>query len=1602
MPTTRTERELPPPPGLLGLRQAAAESRQHRRPLQRGFTSPLSPRQPLHQTPAVVSYPDSGSEASEPPREDTTWVAQSGWAGVLRLAKYGTAQGVPKSSRHSEAIFVSEGSLQSSTKYGTEGEPQRLRSGDSFDRLESRADVEIWRGSRLDDSTWSSTFAASHRVSRTSLRQEDKSSVAPNFSDATAARDTNPLEMPWRPLRTQGVYLPVHLAGRIGQEDPSVPLVDRTPYNRRVSEPQATANGMSNSLAPIKQDAKLMPPFPSSSLIPPVPPPRTTSLCDPRSLDSRNRIPLSQSPSSLPPLSPRQRYPATPQNSSPRRSVCSPPLPTDLRVDNPQPRVRHTVAISNSSSNYHYDLPPLPSTSMLTDAGDSSPRNSKPTFPGRPLSVPSATPRSRTSSSSTNTRNSLPSKPSVSPFPTAPLIPSSAQQLANLPGRLEPRSAALKPRSAVPNYFNIDFSFLYDEEPPLDGHYPSRSKQREKHTQNQQPVRSGPVFIRNDIFPSRPRRNVAPDFPAPAASPSRRVSQAFSPSFPSPRTNEARDSARIVADHRRTISFDSIESSDSNPSYESGAVFRRSHAFEFRAAPRNDSGDSFSEVPTDSADESDATDVEKQKQLAEFLSEAACAMEGGKSLAMVDPESFPLADLDSRSREISAVAAVLLRENPSRPPPRLSRSFTSTAGLSTSDEVDEYDSGTSRTSSVYIPPSPATPCPARGVVGEARRHTRYYTPVLPSDPRFDAADDSGGSDDLGGDCEYLQDGDDELEHAPIHLGPSVQRDLGTGLALSAGGRSPSTLRAGSPYFSGPPRFSTDMSASSDVPVMQGDDDSARLRSKMLDRRARTIGELIETEATFACDMAVVRDIFLARARGCDMATVADHVMMSGLGLSSSPGDCPPSPLPSASSPARTRTASKSLQRRPTLVPRGSLPLEIPQGDKESSPMSAKDVFTIFANLEDIAGFAESFSELLDGAWAHCTEDAMDDRVGEAFLRMIPRIQKIYSSYCARHHRAIVRLQELEPSLRAYLAECKQLSHGRTNAWDLASLLIKPVQRCLKYPLLLNQILAATPTDHPDYANLERANRDMLNVAGHINDFKKGSDLVSRIVSKKEGHVRRESASTAGSFGRSVTKKLLRGSQRAKQAVGLADSQNGDEMFDTFVALVESTRNGVLRFSNEMREWSRTTRFALDAQATMVEGWTELYSPTEDELKIEGGSHDRLLVFLDTVLRPVIDGPYRELNSQIRMEFVPKTDHLLTLFENPLSVIAKRNEKLLDHTRYLAKPNPQDKRGSEDYITVTNRCLDELPRFLGQVSRYFNIIITAFATAQASYHQAVQQAWDTYAEEWFTQIPEGPYSTIEETFAEKHRPMSQIMDSLAAGLGLASAQLDSRQSSRPQYFRTPALDSVKPQASSDAKAIPENNNRTARSYSGMNRTSNYSDSSAPSIVASSVASSDAPPSLFWDSAQPVFPTQFGESPVQATVDRQRISYLSDSSPTQNTGDGMMQPGPRIGRTIDDAHRLVTSLSMYIPSDSNLDEQAQEREDEVLYVAEAAVASKSNAFRDGTAILSFEIGDALYVQHEEADSMEGGSGWLMGRKDDGDLGWARSEDFMLRED
>lgn len=74
--------------------------------------------------------------------------------------------------------------------------------------------------------------------------------------------------------------------------------------------------------------------------------------------------------------------------------------------------------------------------------------------------------------------------------------------------------------------------------------------------------------------------------------------------------------------------------------------------------------------------------------------------------------------------------------------------------------------------------------------------------------------------------------------------------------------------------------------------------------------------------------------------------------------------------------------------------------------------------------------------------------------------MMKRIETVYCTYCKSNQQSLEKIQEISsnPQTSAFLAEAAVQLKQQTTAWDLSSMLIKPSQRVLKYPLLLKRIL----------------------------------------------------------------------------------------------------------------------------------------------------------------------------------------------------------------------------------------------------------------------------------------------------------------------------------------------------------------------------------------------------------------------------------------------------------------------------------------------------------------------------------------------------------------
>ena len=488
-----------------------------------------------------------------------------------------------------------------------------------------------------------------------------------------------------------------------------------------------------------------------------------------------------------------------------------------------------------------------------------------------------------------------------------------------------------------------------------------------------------------------------------------------------------------------------------------------------------------------------------------------------------------------------------------------------------------------------------------------------------------------------------------------------------------------------------------------------------------------------------------------------------------------------------------------------------------------APLSASDVRIIFAQLESCAAFADEMVVVLEGAvgkiccgtaeeairllaQGKVNEEAETDRVGQAFLKLMPRIEQVYSAYCSRHEASMARLQELlstQPKVGVFLSECTQAARAYTNAWDLSSLLIKPVQRVLKYPLLLSQILASTTSKHPDLESLSAASVEIQKVADNINEVKKRKDLVEQIVSGKTAK-----RSTSQRIQHGATKKLLRRQEKVKQLVlGSAEDDLVDEgQYKALVKQFWQLEKATDTFARRSTAWSSNVKDAHVAQLRLLEQWCRTYA-VEDVTAGTEAEH-RLRAFAQLVEGTFLGEFWTQLDAEIRSSLTPAVQRIAALFLLPQSVIAKRDDREPDYTRYKAEiarsgSKTVDKKLTESataFIALHTQLMNELPQFNYGVQTLLDLSIESLSRTQASYHLRVHRALIDF---WQMHGPEGNADIAhnEETDEKSMRhlnpvkmfwPLHSSIAGFAESLGIVGGFADERASGSASISRDSEL------------------------------------------------------------------------------------------------------------------------------------------------------------------------------------------------------------------
>ncbi|XP_043912521.1 dynamin-binding protein isoform X2 [Protopterus annectens] len=374
-------------------------------------------------------------------------------------------------------------------------------------------------------------------------------------------------------------------------------------------------------------------------------------------------------------------------------------------------------------------------------------------------------------------------------------------------------------------------------------------------------------------------------------------------------------------------------------------------------------------------------------------------------------------------------------------------------------------------------------------------------------------------------------------------------------------------------------------------------------------------------------------------------------------------------------------------------------------DKVLLPLQRKqlqnvDFDGLFGNIQMVIEVSQQLLKDLEDA----------DNIGPVFLEHKVQLEEVYKIYCQNHTDSTLLLDtyEKDESIQKHFLECLETLRGKTNYINFGSFLIKPVQRIMRYPMLLMELLNTTPSSHGDKRPLSEAVVAVKGINVNINEHKRRKDLVVKYRRADEDSLM-DKISKLNMH--SILKKSSRVSSHIKHLTGFSlqvKDENFDEQEKNFrlqERLIKSFVRDVSLYLQHIRESSSVTVLAAMSLC-------DLYADTGNQNLTSYQS------------------AYRHISEKLFNDFSKRTDclvstplnQLLAMFAGPHKLIQKRFDKLLDYNNCIEKAEKlKDKKTQDELQTAKNnyealnaQLLDELPKFQQSVLELLVCCVRSFA------------------------------------------------------------------------------------------------------------------------------------------------------------------------------------------------------------------------------------------------------------------------------------------------
>ncbi|KAI0486255.1 hypothetical protein F4859DRAFT_362627 [Xylaria cf. heliscus] len=584
----------------------------------------------------------------------------------------------------------------------------------------------------------------------------------------------------------------------------------------------------------------------------------------------------------------------------------------------------------------------------------------------------------------------------------------------------------------------------------------------------------------------------------------------------------------------------------------------------------------------------------------------------------------------------------------------------------------------------HSPPPPPDDVSFRDVIVSAPP-SEYYDETRPNSFLHNEKDDQGlvSVDSLKRDSDYF---------APLE---SASRSIDQG-----------SFTASEDPQSSSSRLTSQQTLVESIHVEQATDLPAK-EKKRLFTRLETIKELIDTETFFIRDMNIVEEIYKGTAEACPRLDDKTIKLIF-------------------------RNTDKIIQFHSAFL------VELKEG--VSSIYTPR---TYRHGQKDTSSPSDRIPSLSSAA-AAASGQLSDDKdretsLGPIFIRNMEDMKQVHETFLKNSDHAAKRLIQIQedPTVQVWLNECNEVARELTRAWNLDSLLIKPMQRITKYPNLLIQLLHATPPDHPDRPSLEAAKTALESAIEEINKTKKNFELVGQIVGRrrKESDVK---AGLARAFGKRVDK--------------LQTATNKPPEDTEYLKLHEKFGDDYLRLQVVLRDVEFYTRQVTEH----VHEFLQYLSSMELVMRLQPSPHPEIeskWVRFNVSMRDIEKVALEQHLSQVRKQVIEPFELVIKSYSNPSLAMKKRSKRRVDYEKYLQlqksgkKIDKQLSELVEQYEALNEALKNELPKLSALTEKVGNICLGNFVNIQTQWFSIWKEKVKVVLEE--TNVPE--ISVIVSTF-----------------------------------------------------------------------------------------------------------------------------------------------------------------------------------------------------------------------------------------------------------